>query len=111
MGEQKAAPCATRGSIDWIVMRNRLATTEATQQAAVAGVLEALRGGSASAWRRAWRPGHLPRAVPVRPDHADLRQPGVERNLSMSHITARQEVRALLAAVGMEGTPADAGTG
>ena len=35
----------------------------------------------------------------------DLRQPGIERTLNMSHIAARQEVRELLAAVGMDGSP------
>ena len=100
------------GSIDWIVMRNRLASTEAKNKRAVAGVLEAL------ARRIGFRlaPGFGDRVI-FRElflsglTLLDLRQPGVERNLSMSHITARQEVRALLAAVGLDGTPADAGTG
>jgi chromosome partitioning protein len=100
------------GSIDWIVMRNRLASTEAKNKRAVAGVLEAL------ARRIGFRlaPGFGDRVI-FRElflsglTLLDLRQPGVERNLSMSHITARQEVRSLLAAVGMDGTPADAGTG
>ncbi len=99
------------GSIDWIVMRNRLASTEAKNKRAVAGVLEAL------ARRIGFRlaPGFGDRVI-FRElflsglTLLDLRQPGVERNLSMSHITARQEVRALLAAVGMEGPPVDAGT-
>jgi len=101
------------GSIDWIVMRNRLGSTEAKNKRAVGEVLEAL------ARRIGFRiaPGFGDRVI-FRElflsglTLLDLRQPGVERNLSMSHIAARQEVRALLASVGMDGSPVepDAGT-
>jgi chromosome partitioning protein len=100
------------GSIDWIVMRNRLGSTEAKNKRAVGEVLDAL------ARRIGFRvaPGFGDRVI-FRElflsglTLLDLRQPGVERNLSMSHIAARQEVRGLLACVGMEGPPtAEAGT-
>jgi chromosome partitioning protein len=98
------------GSIDWIVMRNRLASTEAKNKRAVGEVLEAL------ARRIGFRlaPGFGDRVI-FRElflsglTLLDLRQPGIERTLSMSHVAARQEVRELLAAVGMDAAPA-AGT-
>ena len=109
--QKKRRAMRDSGSIDWIVMRNRLGSTEAKNKRAVGEVLEAL------ARRIGFRiaPGFGDRVI-FRElflsglTLLDLRQPGVERNLSMSHIAARQEVRALLAAVGMEGSPAEAGT-
>ncbi len=100
------------GSIDWIVMRNRLASTEAKNKRAVGQVLEAL------ARRIGFRiaPGFGDRVI-FRElflsglTLLDLRQPGIERTLNMSHIAARQEVRDLLTAVGMDGSPVAAGTG
>jgi chromosome partitioning protein len=97
------------GSIDWIVMRNRLASTEAKNKRAVGQVLDAL------ARRIGFRvaPGFGDRVI-FRElflsglTLLDLRQPGVERTLNMSHIAARQEVRELLTAVGMDGAPAAA---
>lgn len=100
------------GSIDWIVMRNRLASTEAKNKRAVGQVLEAL------ARRIGFRiaPGFGDRVIfrelfLTGLTLLDLRQPGVERTLNMSHIAARQEVRDLLTAVGMDGSPMAAGTG
>jgi len=102
------------GSIDWIVMRNRLASTEAKNKRAVGRVLEQL------ARRIGFRlaPGFGDRVI-FRElfleglTLLDLRDPGLGRSLSMSHVAARQEVRELLAAVGMEAAPsgAPAGTG
>jgi chromosome partitioning protein len=109
--QKKRRAMRDHGSIDWIVMRNRLGSTEAKNKRAVGEVLDAL------ARRIGFRvaPGFGDRVI-FRElflsglTLLDLRQPGVERNLSMSHIAARQEVRALLAAVGMDGSPAEAGT-
>lgn len=97
------------GSIDWIVMRNRLGSTEAKNKRAVGDVLDKL------ARRIGFRiaPGFGDRVI-FRElflsglTLLDLREKGLERALSMSHIAARQEVRELLAAVGMDGAPAEA---
>jgi chromosome partitioning protein len=91
------------GSIDWIVMRNRLASTEAKNKRAVGQVLDQL------AKRIGFRvaPGFGDRVI-FRElflqglTLLDLREPGLGRALNMSHVAARQEVRDLLGAVGIE---------
>lgn len=94
------------GSIDWIVMRNRLASTEAKNKRAVGQVLDQL------AKRIGFRvaPGFGDRVI-FRElflqglTLLDLREPGLGRALNMSHVAARQEVRDLLGAVGIEAAP------
>jgi chromosome partitioning protein len=94
------------GSIDWIVMRNRLGSTEAKNKRAVGEVLDAL------ARRIGFRvaPGFGDRVI-FRElflsglTLLDLRAKGVGPALSMSHLAARQEVRGLLSAVGMDKAP------
>lgn len=94
------------GSIDWIVMRNRLGATDARNKRAVADVLDRL------AKRIGFRlaPGFGDRVI-FRElflsglTMLDLRAKGVGPALSMSHLAARQEVRGLLSAVGMDKAP------
>ncbi len=88
---------ADGGEIDWIVMRNRLSTLAAKNKRRVEGVLEDL------ATRIGFRlaPGFGERVIfremfPSGLTLLDLRSEGVEANLSMSHVAARAEVRALL---------------
>lgn len=88
---------ADGGEIDWIVMRNRLSTLAAKNKRRVEGVLEDL------ATRIGFRlaPGFGERVIfremfPSGLTLLDLRSEGVEATLSMSHVAARAEVRALL---------------
>ena len=107
---KKARALRDGGSIDWIVMRNRLAAVEARNKRAVGEVLERL------ARRIGFRlaPGFGDRVIfrelflqgLTLLDLGDRRL-GVA--LSMSHLAARQEVRDLLAAVGLQTPPPPSG--
>jgi chromosome partitioning protein len=107
---KKARALRDGGSIDWIVMRNRLAAVEARNKRAVGDVLERL------ARRIGFRlaPGFGDRVIfrelflqgLTLLDLGDRRL-GVA--LSMSHLAARQEVRDLLAAVGLQTPPPPSG--
>jgi chromosome partitioning protein len=107
--QRKQRALRDRGSIDWIVMRNRLAALEARNKRAVGQVLEQL------AKRIGFRlaPGFGDRVI-FRElflqglTLLDLGRSGVGPSMSMSHVAARQEVRDLLAAVGLETAPAEA---
>ena len=116
--QRKQRALRDRSSIDWIVMRNRLASIEARNKRAVGQVLEQL------ARRIGFRlaPGFGDRVI-FRElflqglTLLDLGQKGLGVAMSMSHVAARQEVRDLLRAVGMqaevaavEATPGEATT-
>ncbi len=95
--QRKQRMLRDRRSIDWIVMRNRLSQLESHNQRAIAGVLDAL------AARIGFRPapGFSERVI-FRElflkglTLLDLRLEGAGVKLSMSHVAARQEVRALM---------------
>ena len=97
---RKCRAMTDRGSIDWVVMRNRLATLDAKNKQRVAGVLNKL------ARRIGFRlaPGFGERVI-FRElflsglTLLDLKEPGAGVDISMSHVAARNEVRALLAAL------------
>jgi len=85
------------GKIDWVVMRNRLSTLAAKNKRRVESVLEAL--ASRIGFRLA--PGVGERVIfremfPSGLTLLDLRQEGVDAQMSMSHVAARAEIRALL---------------
>jgi chromosome partitioning protein len=89
---------ARKPALDWVVMRNRLSATEARNKRRVATALEAL------AARIGFRvaPGFGERVIyrelfPAGLTMLDLPQPRLGISLSMSHLAARQEVRALVA--------------
>jgi chromosome partitioning protein len=91
---------ARKPALDWVVMRNRVAATEARNKRRVAAALEAL------ATRIGFRiaPGFGERVIyrelfPAGLTMLDLPQPRLGITLSMSHLAARQEVRALLTAL------------
>ncbi|MGH6875995.1 MAG: division plane positioning ATPase MipZ, partial [Rhizomicrobium sp.] len=91
---------ARRPALDWVVMRNRIASTEARNKRRVAAALDAL------ARRIGFRvaPGFGERVIyrelfPAGLTVLDLPQPGLAISLSMSHLAARQEVRALVASL------------
>jgi chromosome partitioning protein len=89
-----------RGRIDWIVMRNRLGASEARNRRDVGTTLEALakrigfRTVKGFGERVIFRELYLQGLTLM-----DVREAGVSISLSMSHVTARSEVRALLAAI------------
>lgn len=101
--QRKQRALRDRSSIDWVVMRNRLASIEARNKRAVGQVLEQL------ARRIGFRlaPGFGDRVI-FRElflqglTLLDLGQKGLGVAMSMSHVAARQEVRDLLRAVGMQ---------
>ena len=100
--EQRQARARQGGRpIDWVVLRNRLAHLDARNKREIARLLAQL------AKRIGFRlaPGFGERVVfrqlfPQGLTLLDLRQSGTD--LTMSHVAARQEVRALLAAIGLD---------
>ncbi|MBK1695829.1 division plane positioning ATPase MipZ [Rhodovibrio salinarum] len=100
--EQRQARAQAGGRpIDWIVMRNRLSHLDARNKRDVGRLLEQL------AKRISFRiaPGFGERVIfrelfPKGLTLLDLRESGTGVNMTMSHMTARQEVRALLAEIG-----------
>ena len=88
---------ARKPALDWIVMRNRLAATEARNKRRMSAALEALsrRIGFrvlAGFGERVIYRELFPAGLTV----LDLPQPGLAIALSLSHLAARQEVRALV---------------
>ncbi len=92
------------GEIDWIVVRNRLSHLDAKNKRRVESVLAAL------AQRIGFRsgPGFGERVIfremfPSGLTLLDLREEGVETQMSMSHVAARAEVRALVDTLNLPG--------
>lgn len=88
------------GEIDWVVVRNRLSHLDAKNKRRVESVLSAL------ASRIGFRigPGFGERVIfremfPSGLTLLDLREEGVDTQMSMSHVAARAEVRALVEAL------------
>jgi len=88
---------ARKPALDWIVMRNRLTATDAKNKRRMSAAIDAL------ARRIGFRvaPGFGERVIyrelfPAGLTVLDLPQPGLDISLSMSHLAARQEVRALV---------------
>jgi len=90
------------GSIDWVVMRNRLSHLDARNKRDVARVLDELarrlrcRLVAGFGERVIFRELFLQGLTLL-----DLREDGSEVALNLSHVAARQEVRALIEAVGL----------
>ncbi len=88
------------GTTDWIVLRNRLSNLEARNKRCMADTLEKLstyldfRNGPGLSERVIYR-----ELFPSGLTLLDLPEEGVGVSLSMSHVAARQELRALLAAI------------
>ncbi len=100
--EQRQARAQAGGRpIDWIVMRNRLSHVDARNKRDVGRLLDQL------AKRISFRvaPGFGERVIfrelfPKGLTLLDLRESGTGVNMTMSHMAARQEVRALLSEIG-----------
>lgn len=91
------------GSMDWIVMRNRLAHVDAHNKRVMGELIAEL----AERIRFRTVPGFGERVIFRELFHAgltmmDLKEVGVVDGLSMSHVAARQEVRALVEAIRMD---------
>lgn len=108
--EQRQARAAEgRRPIDWIVMRNRLGHVDARSKRNMARLLDEL------ATRIGFRlaPGFGERVIfrelfPKGLTLLDLRERGAGVALNMSHLAARQEVRALMQAIGLAEPAEDA---
>jgi chromosome partitioning protein len=95
---------ASRANLDWVVMRNRVSSTEARNKRKVALAVE--RVASRIGCRVA--PGFSERVIfrelfPLGLTMLDLPLPGLAMPLTMSHIAARQEVRELLSTLRLPG--------
>ncbi len=95
---------ARKPALDWVVMRNRMASTEARNKRRLAVALDTL------AERIGFRiaPGFGERVIfrelfPMGLTMLDLPLPGLEVALSISHVAARQEVRELVATLRLPG--------
>ncbi len=98
-------------SIEWVVMRNRVSSIEARNKRKVATAIE--RVSSRIGCRIA--AGLSERVIfrelfPLGLTVLDLPVPGLAMPLTMSHIAARQEVRALIAAMRLPGIERESGT-
>ena len=99
---RKARARRDRGSIDWIVLRNRLTSLDAHNKRAMANALDALaarigfRLAPGLSERVIYRELFLSGLTLL-----DLRAGELGNHLSMSHLAARQELRALMAALGL----------
>ena len=100
---RKAKAIAERGSIDWVVLRNRLAPTEAKNRRRLDERVEAL------AKRVGFRngPGLRDRVIyrelfPFGLTVADLSPSIRPVAMSLSHVAARQELRSLMQCLGLE---------
>jgi chromosome partitioning protein len=89
---------ARKPALDWVVMRNRIASTEARNKKRLATAIDTL------AERIGFRiaPGFGERVIfrelfPMGLTMLDLPLPGLDVSLSISHVAARQEVRELIA--------------
>jgi chromosome partitioning protein len=100
---------ARRPALDWVVMRNRIAATEARNKRRVANAMEALAGRVGYRVASGFGERVIFRELfPMGLTMLDLPQPQVEMSLSMSHVAARQEVRELLLALKLPGIGARA---
>lgn len=96
---------ARKPALDWVVMRNRIASTDARNKRRLSKALDMLAG------RIGFRvaPGFGERVIfrelfPMGLTMLDLPQPGLGIGFSMSHVAARQEVRQLLKTLSLPGT-------
>lgn len=106
--QKKARALRDGSSMDWIIMRNRLATIESRNTLAMQRVLGELsrrfgfRMAPGFGERVIFRELFLKGLTLL-----DLRESGTGVRLNMSHVAARQEVRALVEAIGLgHGRPA-----
>ena len=101
--QKKARAIRDGGQVDWIVMRNRLSTIGSRNTRAMEEVLSALskrigfRIAPGFGERVIFRELFLKGLTLL-----DLRNPDAGIRMNMSHVAARQEVRALLTTIGLD---------
>jgi chromosome partitioning protein len=105
--EQKKIRAKRNGeSIDWLVLRNRLAGTDARNKRNMAQTLDVLarrfgfRQAPGLGDRVIFRELFLSGLTLL-----DLRERGIQTPLTMSHIAGRQEIRSLILAIGLREAP------
>lgn len=92
------------GSVDWIVLRNRLSQLESRNKQYVSAALEELSRRIGFRLTDGFGERVIFRELFVQGlTVLDLRDPGTDVKLNMSHIAARQEIRRLMDAVGLAG--------
>lgn len=98
---QKRAMAGLMGGIDWVVMRNRMGATNAKNKKRVGEKLEDLSSRIGFRLARGFGERVIYRELfPMGLTLLDLGTPGVPTRLSsMSHVTARQEIRRFIAAL------------
>ena len=108
---QKARRDKSNRTFDWVVMRNRTGQLDSRNRRAMDAALDKLSG------RIGFRlvPGFSERVIfrELFLDGLtllDLRNPDADVKMNMSHIAARQEIRALMSAIGLE-APGEAAQG
>lgn len=101
---------ARKPALDWVVMRNRISSSEARNKRRLASALDSLSG------RIGFRvaPGFGDRVIfrelfPIGLTMLDLPQKDVGISLSMSHVAARQEVRELIVTLNLPGIGGETG--
>jgi len=103
--QKKARAMRDGGSIDWVVMRNRLGSLDSRNKRAMERTIAELsrrigfRVAPGFSERVIFRELFLKGLTLL-----DMRQPGLGARLNMSHVAARQEVRLLLRAIGLPAT-------
>jgi len=101
---------ARKPALDWVVMRNRISSSEARNKRRLATALDSL--SERIGFRVA--PGFGDRVIfrelfPMGLTMLDLPQKGVGISLSMSHVAARQEVRELIVTLNLPGIGTETG--
>ena len=100
--QRQRRAAAGRAAFDWVVMRNRLSHIGARSKQQIADLLELMakrfhfRVAAGFGERVIFR-DLFPKGLTL----LDLRDPGMEMPLSLSHVAARQEIRGLLQAIGL----------
>lgn len=103
--QKKARAMRDGGSIDWVVMRNRLGSLDSRNKRAMERTIQELsrrigfRVAPGFGERVIFRELFLKGLTLL-----DMRRPGRGARLNMSHVAARQEVRMLLRAIGLPAT-------
>lgn len=101
--QRKIRSSRDQGKIDWVVMRNRLSVNKGRNRQDIAGILETLsrrlhfRVAPGFSERDIFRDLYLKGLTLL-----DLRDTQIEFKLNLSHVAARQEIRALLETLGLE---------
>lgn len=107
--QRQRRAAAGRRPFDWIVMRNRLSHINARSKQEIADLLEVMaerfhfRVAAGFGERVIFR-DLFPNGLTL----LDLRDPGMNVSLSLSHVAARQEIRSLMQTIGLPGPEPDA---